>query len=93
MPIECIMGCMLFLLNFFVQVMDIVDKWVAGGVEMRVFTDKWPDCSCAVVFYQLEFLHQQSQDLVTWESGMLTELFVWLYGFQYVAWLARHMHL
>ena len=52
-------------------VMDLVDKWVAGVVKMSVFTDKWPGCSCAVISYQLG-LHQQSQDLVTWESGMFT---------------------
>ena len=50
-----------------VQVMDLVDKWVAGFVKMRVFTDKWPDCSCAVIFFQ-EWL---SHDLSDWESGML----------------------
>ena len=57
---------------FPVQVMDLVDKWVSGVMKMRVFTDKWPDCSCAVVFYQLG-LNQQSQDLVTQESGMLND--------------------
>ena len=41
------------------QVMNLVDKWVAGGVKMRVFTDKWPDCSCAVFFYQ-EWFPQNS---------------------------------
>ena len=64
---------------FSVQVTDLVDKWVAGVVKMRVFTDKWPDCSCAVVFYQLG-LHQQL-DTKPWESGMLTELSS--FGFQY----------
>ena len=61
---------------------DLVDKWVAGVVKMRVFTDKWPDCSCTVVFYQTEFLDQQSMDVDTksWESGMLTT-----YDFQYIA--------
>ena len=69
---------------FSVQVMDLVDKWVAGVVKMRVFTEKWPDSSCAVVFYQVGFLYQQSQDLDTksWEPGMLTEFFS--FGFQYV---------
>ena len=59
---------------FFVQVMDLVDKWVSGCVRMRVFTDKWPDCSCAVVFFYqpAEFPYQQSQDLDTksCQSGM-----------------------
>ena len=45
------------------QVMNLVDKWVAGGVKMRVFTDKWPDCSCAVFFYQEWFPHQDSNTL------------------------------
>ena len=44
------------------QVMNLVDKWVAGGVKMRVFTDKWPDCSCAVFFYQ-EWFPQDSNNL------------------------------
>ena len=63
------------LLFFSVQVMDLVDKWVAGVVKMRVFTDKWPDCSCAVIFFYqpTEFLYQQSPDMDTksCESGML----------------------
>ena len=50
--------------------MDLVDKWVAGVVKMRVFTDKWPDCSCVVVFFQ-EWL---SHDLSDWESGMLNSV-------------------
>ena len=32
--------------------MRLLEKWQEGGVEARVFTDRWPNCSCVVVLYR-----------------------------------------
>ena len=39
------------------QLRCLINKWVAGEITARVFTDQWPDCTCVVVLYQ-EWLPQ-----------------------------------
>ena len=43
-----------------VQIRCLVEKWVAGEIAARVFTDQWPDCTCVVVLYQ-EWLPQHGE--------------------------------
>ena len=77
----------LYTCYFSVQVVDLVDKWVAGVMKMRLFR-----LCRGLLPGQVEFLYQQSQDLDTksWESGMLTEFSS--FGFQYVVQLDTGIH-